>query len=167
MIDYNEVEKYLQDHDVSGSMMYIGCDSEALGMVGRGKLKASYTTVLVIHLKQKHGCKIFYDIEQKIIHARDRKEAVAARLREEYLLAGKIAQNIGIPLAIEYDMEIEIHLDLNPDPACKSSVVVNEAVGFIRGTCNMTPKIKPDAPIASTCADMFRAKLAWVRPKAA
>jgi predicted RNase H-related nuclease YkuK (DUF458 family) len=37
-----------------------------------------------------------------------------------------------------------------------SSCVINEAVGYIRGTCNVVPMVKPRAFAASYAADRFK-----------
>ena len=53
------------------------------------------------------------------------------------------------------DREVELHLDINPNPKFASSEVVQQAVGYIRGTCDIDPKIKPEAFCASYAADRF------------
>jgi predicted RNase H-related nuclease YkuK (DUF458 family) len=53
------------------------------------------------------------------------------------------------------DRDIEIHLDINPEKEHKSSAIVKEAIGYIQGTCQVTPRIKPEAWCASTIADRF------------
>jgi uncharacterized protein len=54
------------------------------------------------------------------------------------------------------DRYSEIHLDINPKKKFASSIVIEEAVGYIRGTCNVVPLIKPDAFAASYAADRFK-----------
>jgi predicted RNase H-related nuclease YkuK (DUF458 family) len=49
--------------------------------------------------------------------------------------------------------EIEVHLDLNPKKNYASNLIVDQAIGYIRGTCNVIPLIKPEAFAASYCAD--------------
>jgi predicted RNase H-related nuclease YkuK (DUF458 family) len=51
---------------------------------------------------------------------------------------------------------VEVHLDINRDEKHGSSCVVQQAMGYIKGTCNMTPMIKPNAPAASFCADRLK-----------
>ena len=51
---------------------------------------------------------------------------------------------------------IEVHLDINPDELFGSSCVINEAIGYIRGTCNVIPMVKPQAFAASYAADRLR-----------
>jgi predicted RNase H-related nuclease YkuK (DUF458 family) len=52
--------------------------------------------------------------------------------------------------------EIQVHLDINPDEMFGSSCVINEAVGYIRGTCNVIPLVKPQAFAASYAADRLK-----------
>jgi predicted RNase H-related nuclease YkuK (DUF458 family) len=47
-------------------------------------------------------------------------------------------------------------LDINPDEMHGSSCVVSQAIGYIKGTCNVVPFVKPDAFAASYAADRFR-----------
>ena len=56
--------------------------------------------------------------------------------------------------AIPHD--IQVHLDINPSEMHGSSCVVNEAIGYIKGTCNVIPLIKPKAFAASYAADRFK-----------
>jgi len=54
------------------------------------------------------------------------------------------------------DREVEVHLDINPNEMHGSSCVINEAVGYIRGMCNVIPMVKPNAFAASYCADRMK-----------
>ena len=54
------------------------------------------------------------------------------------------------------DRQVEVHLDINPDEHHASSNVVSQAIGYIRGTCNVVPLVKPDAFAASYAADRFK-----------
>ena len=54
------------------------------------------------------------------------------------------------------DRAVEVHLDINPSELHGSNCVINEAIGYIRGTCNVIPMIKPRAFAASYAADRFK-----------
>ena len=54
------------------------------------------------------------------------------------------------------DRLVEVHLDINPNELHGSSCVINEAIGYIRGTCNVIPLVKPQAFAASYAADRFK-----------
>jgi predicted RNase H-related nuclease YkuK (DUF458 family) len=58
------------------------------------------------------------------------------------------------------DREVEVHLDINPSEMHGSSCVVQQAIGYIRGTCNVIPMVKPDAFAASYAADRLKSLLA-------
>jgi predicted RNase H-related nuclease YkuK (DUF458 family) len=51
---------------------------------------------------------------------------------------------------------VEVHLDINPDEMFGSNCVINEAIGYIRGTCNVIPMVKPNAFAASYAAGKFK-----------
>jgi uncharacterized protein len=52
--------------------------------------------------------------------------------------------------------EVEVHLDINPDEMHGSSCVISQAIGYIKGVCNVIPFVKPDAFAASYAADRFK-----------
>ena len=52
--------------------------------------------------------------------------------------------------------DVEVHLDVNPDDEHGSNCVLSQAIGYIRGTCNVEPMVKPRAFAASYAADRFR-----------
>lgn len=54
------------------------------------------------------------------------------------------------------DREVSVHLDINPSELHVSSCVVNEAIGYIRGMCNVIPMVKPNAWAASYAADRLK-----------
>ena len=54
------------------------------------------------------------------------------------------------------DFDVEVHLDINPSEMHGSSCVINEAVGYIRGMCNVIPLVKPKAFAASYAADRYK-----------
>ena len=54
------------------------------------------------------------------------------------------------------DREVSVHLDINPNELHGSSCVVNEAIGYIKGMCNVIPIVKPHAFAASYCADRLK-----------
>jgi predicted RNase H-related nuclease YkuK (DUF458 family) len=54
------------------------------------------------------------------------------------------------------DKSVEIHLDINPDERYNSSMVIQQAVGYIKGVCNVIPMVKPNAFAASYCADRLK-----------
>ena len=147
-IDVQEVVDFVSTCG-AGTKIYIGCDSERLRVDGHWC--ADYITAVVVHIEGKHGCKIFgaverqHDYEQKVSKPRLRLMNEVYRVADLYL-----------ELADVLEQEIEIHLDINPDELHNSSVVINEAVGYIKGMCNVIPMVKPDAFAASCVADRYK-----------
>ena len=54
------------------------------------------------------------------------------------------------------DREVAVHLDINPNEMHGSSCVVQQAIGYIRGVCNVIPMVKPNAWAASYAADRLK-----------
>ena len=53
-----------------------------------------------------------------------------------------------------YDIELEVHADINTDPKFKSNTALSEAMGYIL-SMGYVFKAKPDAFASSSCADRF------------
>jgi len=132
--------------------VYFGCDS--IRFKFRRKWYAEFTTVLVVHKNGRHGCKIFaqvdkaIDYDQKAARPFNRMMNEAQRVAELYLEFED--------MVYEFGLEHEIHLDINKDDIHGSSVAVKAASGYVQGTCNVTPILKPSAYAASYAADRGR-----------
>jgi len=79
------------------------------------------------------------------------KELVNERMVYEVSKSIEVAYDIA-PLLDLYELPLEIHADINKDPAHESNKALQQAVGYILGM-GYTFKIKPDAYAASTIAD--------------
>jgi predicted RNase H-related nuclease YkuK (DUF458 family) len=66
-----------------------------------------------------------------------------------------------LQLSQEIPNEIQVHLDINPSELHGSSCVINEAVGYIRGMCNVIPMVKPQAFAASYAADRMKSVMEY------
>lgn len=149
MISRDELKTFL-DSQSTDSKIYIGCDSERVLI--NGKWFADYTTVVVIHINNNNGCKIFGetvrepDYEVRNDRPRFRLMNEVYKISQLYLDFQDLFEN----------REVEIHLDVNPDQKHGSSCVVSEAVGYVRGVCNIDPKVKPNSFAASTAADRLK-----------
>ena len=75
------------------------------------------------------------------------------RLMNEVMKTAQLYLDLG-DISDEY--EVEVHLDINPNELHGSSCVINEAVGYVRGMCNVVPLVKPNAWAASYCADRLK-----------
>ena len=54
------------------------------------------------------------------------------------------------------DRDVEVHLDINPDDNYVSNIVLSQAVGYIKGTCNVIPLVKPFSFASSYAADRLK-----------
>lgn len=148
-MDLEQVKSYILNSSRE-SKIYIGGDSERFKI--KDKWYADYATVVVIHIDGKHGAKIFGDVtrEQDYDHKPGRP---SIRLMKEVF---KVAELYEMLSSVIGDRYTEIHLDINPDERYGSSCIVTQAIGYITGTCNIKPKVKPDAFAASVAADRFK-----------
>jgi predicted RNase H-related nuclease YkuK (DUF458 family) len=123
------------------SSVYIGCDSQILG---NGKV--DYSTVIVLHMNSKNGCKVFHNSVKQRDYGNLR-----ARLMTEVQYALEAFSEIEDALG---ERKLEIHLDINPDPKYASNVVTAEAIGWVR-SLGLVAKVKPESFAATSAADHF------------
>lgn len=107
--------------------------------------------VVVLHDDGCKGAKILGHIVRESLYDNSPERPSLRLMGEVY----KIAQ-----MYLEFQdlfsgYHTEIHLDLNPNRRFKSSGVVPEALGYIKGVCQIDAKLKPDAWAASFAADRF------------
>lgn len=144
--DIDEVRRFIENTS-DETKIYIGTDSSRFKRYG--KWHAEYATVVVIHYDGCRGCKIFYtsstepDWDQK-------KDKPRVRLMNEVMKTAQMY--LDLEEAIGY-RDVEIHLDINPNEKYGSSCVIQEAIGYIKGMCNIVPFVKPQAFAASIAAD--------------
>jgi len=144
-IDYDELEQYLLTVP-ENSKIYIGCDSVSYR---RGdEWWADYYKVVVVHKACAHGCKIFGEVETERDYNHNKKRPTYRLMNETYKVAA-----LYLELAKITEKEIEVHLDYNADKKYASNLIVDQAIGYIRGVCNVVPLIKPSAFAASYAAD--------------
>lgn len=151
--DIEEVKSFIRSQS-STTKVYVGGDSERFNL--NGFWYADYTTVVVVHINGNRGCRVFGEV----VRERDydqRKDRPRMRLMNEVIKTANLYLSLG-DIAEEY--EVEVHLDINPDEMYGSSCVISEAVGYIRGMCNVVPLVKPNAWAASYAADRLKEILA-------
>jgi predicted RNase H-related nuclease YkuK (DUF458 family) len=149
VIDIEQVRGFIEAQ-TPDTKIYIGGDSERI-KIGNDWY-ADYIMVIVVHINGNNGCKIFGEVSRE----RDwdqKKNRPRMRLMNEVYKIAELYQKLHDVLE---DRRVEVHLDINPDEMHGSSCVINEAVGYIRGTCNVVPMVKPRAFAASYAADRFK-----------
>lgn len=148
-INIEEVKQFIENQGPN-TKVYIGGDSERFRL--NGQWFADYMLVIVVHIDGKHGCKVFGEVQRE----RDfdqKKNKPRMRLMTEVYKIAKLYLKLADVLE---DVEVEVHLDINADEKYGSSCVVSEAIGYIKGVCNVVPFVKPQSFVASHCADRFK-----------
>ena len=130
--------------------IYLGCDSERVKI--DGAWHADYVLAIVVHINGNNGCKLFGEVQrERVWDAKPGKPAMRLmtdvyKVSELYLKLADVLEG----------RQVEVHLDINPDEQYGSSCVISQAVGYIKGTCNVIPFVKPEAFAASYAADRFK-----------
>jgi predicted RNase H-related nuclease YkuK (DUF458 family) len=148
-IKLEEVKKYLATCGPN-TKIYLGADS--FRYREKNIWWAEYTVALVIHVNGNNGCKIFGEVSRE----RDydyKLSKPSMRLMNEVYKVSEMFQRLAPELE---DYHVEVHLDINPDEHAGSSCVIAQAIGYIRGTCNVIPLVKPNAFAASYAADRLK-----------
>ncbi len=141
--DIEEVREFIKSSS-EDSAVYVGCDSRQF------RDRTVFVTVVVVHINSNHGARIFWKVEKV-----KRISSIRQRLLEEVSRAVYTALMIADVVG---DRPFEVHLDINPNPDHRSSMILKEAVGYVLAQ-GLTPVLKPDAIAASAVADFFTEKL--------
>ena len=117
----------------------IGTDSQVKG------LETEFATVIVF-LREGHGGFMF-------IH--NEKTRLRYSIKERMLM--EVAKSIEIAFELcdlftIYDVDMEVHADINTNPQFKSNDALKEAMGYILGM-GFAFKAKPEAFASSSCAN--------------
>lgn len=159
-INIDEVREFILAQSPE-TRIYIGGDSERIRV--DNKQVVDYTLAIVVHIDGKHGCKIFGEVQREPDYDY-KKDRPRMRLMTEVYKIAELYQKLHDVLE---DRHVEVHLDINPNEKHGSNCVINEAVGYIKGTCNVIPLVKPNAWAASTCADRLKEVLDLQNKRAA
>ncbi len=151
-IDLDEVRDFVNNCGPN-TKIYLGCDSEKI-KIGN-YWYADYIIAIVVHLDSKHGCKIFGQVVRERDYDQSKSRPRMRLMNEVY----KVAE-MYLKLAAIIDVDIEVHLDINPQEEYNSNIVINEAIGYIKGMCNVIPLVKPKAFAASYAADRLKSLVA-------
>ena len=117
----------------------IGTDSQVKGT------ETEFATVIVF-LREGHGGFMFIHNE-KTVH----KYSIKERMRGEVAKSIEIAYEL-CDLFTLYDVDMEVHADINTNPQFKSNEALREAMGYILGM-GFAFKAKPEAFASSSCAN--------------
>ena len=117
----------------------IGTDSQRKGDT------IEFATVVVFIRKGKGG---FMYISNEVVK---RKMAIKERMLEEVARSIDIAFRL-CDLFIAFNVDLEVHADINTNPGFKSNAALKEAMGYIMGM-GFVFKAKPHAFASSNCAN--------------
>lgn len=148
-LDLEEVKAFI-DAQTPETKIYLGVDSERFNM--NGVWYADYITAIVVHINGNNGCKIFGEVQRERDYDQ-KKDKPRYRLMNEVYKVSELYLKLADVLV---DRDVEVHLDINPNEMNGSSCVINEAIGYIKGTCNVIPLVKPQAFAASYAADRLK-----------
>jgi len=117
----------------------IGTDSQVRST------ETEFATVIVF-LREKHGGFMFISNEKT-----KQPYTIKERMLVEVAKSIEIAYEL-CDLFNKYDVDMEVHADINTNPQFKSNEALREAMGYILGM-GYAFKAKPDAFASSCCAD--------------
>jgi predicted RNase H-related nuclease YkuK (DUF458 family) len=149
-LNLDEVKEFILNTSLS-TKIYIGSDSARYRK--KDVWYAEYCTVVVIHYNGNRGCKVFGNLESERDYDQ-KKDKPRMRLMNEVMRTAQMYLDLEEAIG---QRDVQIHLDINPDEKHGSSCVISEAVGYIKGMCNVVPFVKPNAFAASVAADRLLA----------
>lgn len=117
----------------------IGTDSQVKGS------ETEFATVIVF-LREKHGG-FMYICNEKTTKPYSIKERMLLEVARSIEIAYELCD-----LFNKYDVDMEVHADINTNPHFKSNEALKEAMGYILGM-GFAFKAKPEAFASSCCAD--------------
>ncbi len=130
----------IREHDLGNKLkVCIGTDSQVRG-------EEIHFASVIVFLRERKGGFMFIqpDLSTKTMSLRER-------------MITEVGKSVEIAYALcdlldKYNVELEVHADINTDPYFQSNVALKEAMGYIMGM-GFTFKAKPDAFASSNCAD--------------
>ncbi|MCS6990920.1 MAG: ribonuclease H-like YkuK family protein [Chitinophagales bacterium] len=117
----------------------IGTDSQVFG-------KHTEFATVIVFLREKRGGFMFIHNE-KVPH----RHSVKERLLLEVSKSVEIAYSL-CDLLDAYDVDLEVHADINTNPHFQSNAALHEAMGYIL-SMGFAFKAKPEAFASSCCAN--------------
>ncbi|RYZ58511.1 MAG: hypothetical protein EOO14_09620, partial [Chitinophagaceae bacterium] len=137
---YNAVENAIKRETGAGYRLKvcIGTDSQVKGS------ETEFATVIVF-LREGHGGFMFIHNEKTL-----QQYSIKERMLVEVAKSIEIAYEL-CNLFTLYDVDMEVHADINTNPAFKSNDALKEAMGYILGM-GFAFKAKPEAFASSSCA---------------
>lgn len=117
----------------------IGSDSQVKNGI------VEFATVIVFLREKKGGFMFIHNSKM------ENRMGLKERMIIEVAKSVEVAYNLCDLLDL-YDVELEVHADINTDPSFQSNTALKEAMGYIL-SMGFVFKAKPDAFASSSCAD--------------
>jgi predicted RNase H-related nuclease YkuK (DUF458 family) len=117
----------------------IGTDSQVKGA------ETEFATVIVF-LRERSGG-FMYIHNEKTLQRFSIKERMLVEVAKSIEIAYELCD-----LFTKYDVDMEVHADINTNPSFKSNDALREAMGYIMGM-GFAFKAKPEAFASSSCAN--------------
>lgn len=137
----DEIERVLSDERGEDNMLKvcIGTDSQRKGKI------VEFATVIVFLRKGKGG--FMYILNDTSFRKMSIKERMLAEVGKSIEVAYSLCH-----LFTKYNVDMEVHADINTNPAFKSNDALKEAMGYITGM-GFTFRAKPHAFASTSCAN--------------
>jgi len=135
------VRKTIIEEHGKGNKLKVCIGSDSLDRAG----VVEFATVIVF-LREKKGGFMFISNDKM-----EQRMSIKERMILEVAKSIEVAYSL-CDLLDEYNVELEVHADINTDPNFKSNVALKEAMGYIL-SMGFVFKAKPDAFASTSCAD--------------
>lgn len=137
----DEVEKAIERESEIGNKLKvcIGTDSQVKGSV------TDFATVIVFLREHKGG--FMYINQERTTKKMSIKERMLCEVQKSIEIAYSLCDLLDL-----YDVDLEVHADINTNPNFKSNAALHEAMGYIL-SMGFVFKAKPEAFASSYCAN--------------
>lgn len=136
-----EVEKAIERETLVGNHLKvcIGTDSQ---------IKGTYTdfATVIVFLREKKGA-FMYIQQERTSSKMSIKERMLAEVQRSIETAYSLCDLLDL-----YDVDLEVHADINTNPQFKSNRALHDAMGYIL-SMGFVFKAKPEAFASSNCAN--------------
>ncbi len=136
-----EVEETISKETLAGNKLKvcIGTDSQVKGTV------TDFATVIVFLREKKGG--FMYIHQERTSQKMSIKERMLSEVQKSIECAYSLCDLLDL-----YDVDLEVHADINTNPMFKSNAALHEAMGYIL-SMGFVFKAKPEAFASSYCAN--------------
>jgi predicted RNase H-related nuclease YkuK (DUF458 family) len=138
---HDAVEEVIKQQSEAGNRLKvcIGTDSQVTG-------NQTEIATVIVFLKEKRGGFMFIHNDST-----KQKMTIKERMLWEVSKSVEIAYHL-CDLFDHYDVDMEVHVDINTNPSFQSNAALHEAMGYIL-SMGFAFKAKPEAFASSSCAN--------------